>query len=81
MKINLAEFLDNLDSALESAASGRERVERIRQGKPVAALVSIEDLQLLIRLENELDLKAVRKVRREKGKPISLAAVKVRLGM
>jgi len=81
MKINLAEFLDNLDSALESAASGRERVELIRQGKPVAALVSIEDLQLLIRLENELDLKAVRKVRREKGKPISLAAVKVRLGM
>jgi hypothetical protein len=41
----------------------------------------MDDLELLERLENEVDLKAVRKARKEKGKPVPLAKVKARLGM
>jgi hypothetical protein len=51
-----------------------------RKRKGVAALVSMEDLAQLQRLEDEADVKAARKSRKEKG-VVSLAAVKARLGM
>ena len=38
-----------------------------RRGKGVAALVSIEDLALLERIEDEQDIKAARKALKEKG--------------
>ena len=39
-----------------------------RRGKPAAAIVSIEDLELIERYEDELDIRAARKARREKGR-------------
>ncbi len=81
MNVSIAELRNNLVDALNRAAYGGERVILERRGKPVAALVSMQDLELLERLEDEIDLKAVRKARKEKGKPIRLEAVKARLEM
>jgi prevent-host-death family protein len=81
MNISIAEVRNNLADALNRAAYGGERVILERRGKPVAVLVSMDDLELLERLEDEVDLKAVRKARKEKAKSVPLAKVKSRLGM
>ena len=81
MNVSIAKVRNNLADALNRAAYGGERVILERRGKPVAALVSMDDLALLERLENETDLKAVRKARKEQGKPVPLAKIKSRLGM
>lgn len=41
-------------------AHGRERVRVARLGRPIAAIVPIEDLELLERLEDEVDRQAAR---------------------
>lgn len=81
MNVSIAKVRNNLADALNRAAYGGERVILERRGKPVAALVSMDDLGLLEQLENEADLKAVRKARQQGGKPIPLAKIKTRLGM
>ncbi|HEX3659345.1 MAG TPA: type II toxin-antitoxin system Phd/YefM family antitoxin [Pirellulales bacterium] len=81
MKVSIAHVRNNLADALNRAAYAGERVILERRGKPVAAIVSMDDLELLEQWENEADLQAVRKARREKGKPVPLEKVKARLGM
>lgn len=56
-----------------------ERVIVERHGKGLFALVSVEDLELLERLEDEIDLEAVRARLNEPSK--SLAQVKKDLGL
>jgi prevent-host-death family protein len=46
-----------------------ERTVVHRRKKPVAAIVPIEDLELLERYEDELDLRLIRKARKEKTIP------------
>ncbi|MBN1941919.1 MAG: type II toxin-antitoxin system prevent-host-death family antitoxin [Phycisphaerae bacterium] len=56
-----------------------ERVIVERRGKNLFALVPVEDLELLERLEDKLDLDAVRQARNEPAK--SWAEVKKALGL
>ncbi len=65
---------------LNRAAYGGERIILERRGKPVAAVVSMEDLENLTALEDEADLRAALQARNQKGR-IPLADVKTRLGM
>jgi len=81
MNVSVAKVRNNLADALNRAAYAGERVILERRGKPVAALVSMDDLELLEQLENEADLKAVRKARKEGGKPIPLAKIETELGI
>lgn len=81
MNVSIAEIRDKLADAINRVAYAGERVVLERRGKPVAVLVSVDDAELLEQLENEADLKALRKARKEKGKPVPLAQVKARLGM
>jgi prevent-host-death family protein len=81
MNVSIAKVRNNLADALNRAAYAGERVILERRGKPVAALVSMGDLELLEQLENEADLKAVRKARKEGGKPIPLAQIEAELGI
>ena len=81
MRTALVDLRKNLADAVNRAAYGGERVILERHGKPVAALVSLNDVELLEQLENQRDLQAARKARKEKGKPVPLAKVKARLGM
>jgi prevent-host-death family protein len=41
------------------AAFGKERIELQRHGRSIAALVSVEDLELLERLEDAVDVRAI----------------------
>jgi prevent-host-death family protein len=70
-----------LSTALNQAAFGGERIVLKRHGKPIAAVVPIEDLRLLEEMEDKADIAAVRKVRKEKGKPIPWEKIKKELGL
>lgn len=61
---------------MNRAAYGKERIVLHRRTKPVAAVVPIEDLRAIERLEDEIDIREARKAMREKGKNISLAELK-----
>lgn len=80
MLIAVAKIRDNLADALNRVAYAGERVVLTRRGKGVAALVSMEDLQLLQELEDRADVRAARKALKEKG-GVPLDEVKARLGM
>lgn len=80
MNISITKVRNNLATAVNRAAYAGERVVLERRGKPVAAIVSVDDLKLLERLEDEADVRAARRARKEKG-GLTLAQVKARLGM
>ena len=44
-----------------------ERITIERHGKKIAAMITVEDLELLQLLEDHLDLDAIRKARQESG--------------
>jgi prevent-host-death family protein len=79
MNTNIADFRDNLSDLLNRVAYVGERVVLERRGKPVAALVSIDDLELLERLEDDADIRAARKALKAGGRPIPLAQIEAEL--
>jgi prevent-host-death family protein len=58
----------------------KDRVVIVRRGRPVAALVSMEDLELLRTLEDRIDLEAARRALRERDGR-TLAEVRASLGV
>lgn len=73
------EFADNINRV----AYGHERLTVTRHGKPVAAIISVDDLEFLEELEQQLDKKAIQEAWKEQGeKPLkSLDEVKSQLGL
>jgi prevent-host-death family protein len=65
--MKVVDVRNNLADALNRVAYAAERIILERRGKGVAALVSMEDLALLERMEDEQDIKAARKALKEKG--------------
>jgi len=59
----------NLGEYLGRVRYGHERVTVTSFGKPVAAIVSIEDLELLERIEDEMDLKTIEDRKSEEAIP------------
>jgi prevent-host-death family protein len=78
--MRVVDIRNNLADALNRVAYAGERIVLERRGKGVAALVSIEDLAILERMEDEEDIKAARKALKEKG-GVALEEIKKRLGM
>jgi prevent-host-death family protein len=64
---------------LNEVAFGGERILLHRHGKDVAAVVPIEDLQLLEALEDKMDLDTARKALAEKGARVKWAQLKKEL--
>ncbi len=85
MTINVVNIRSKLADTINRVAYQGERVILERRGKGVAALVSIEDLALLEKLEDAADAKAGRKaladMKRKKQKPIPWKQVKAELGL
>jgi prevent-host-death family protein len=52
--ISVSEMKDTLSEVLNRAAYGRERIVIASRGKPKAAVISVEDLQLLEELEDTM---------------------------
>lgn len=73
------EFADNINRV----AYGHERLTVTRHGKPVAAIISVDDLEFLERLEHELNKKSIQEAWEEQGdKPLkSHDEVKSLLGL
>jgi len=79
--IGAAELRDNFADALNRVAYQGERIVLERRGKGVVGLVSMEDLALLERLEDEFDVAEARQALAEKGANIPFDEVKTELGL
>jgi len=85
MTVNIVKIRSNLADTINRVAYQGERVILQRRGKGVAAMVSMEDLALLEKLEDEADAKAAKKalaeMKRKKLKPIPWDQAKRELGL
>ena len=54
-EVNTIEERAKFSNLLNRAAYGKERVVLTRRGKPIAVVVSLDDLELLERLEDDHD--------------------------
>ncbi len=58
--VSAAQVRERLAEVINRAAYGKERVILARRGKAVAAIVSLEDVELLEALEDRIDLENAR---------------------
>jgi len=65
-KISTSAARQRFSEILSKAEFAGERTILHRRKKPVAALVPIEDLELIERYEDELDARLLKKARKEK---------------
>ena len=76
---------DDFADTLNRVAYGRERIVLRRRGKDLAALVPIEDLALIEKLEDAIDVREARKVlaemKRKGEKPVSYEKARRELGL
>ena len=79
-KRSVNDLRNDLAEILNRVAYKGERVVVERRGKGVAALVPVEDLELLLGLEDRIDLVAARKALKEPGR-IPWERVKKDLGL
>jgi len=76
----------HISDAIERVSSESERLVVVREGKRIAAVVSLEDLEMLEELDDILDqadipeIEAARKEAQEKG-TLPLAEFMARLGL
>jgi prevent-host-death family protein len=66
-KLTASAARQNFSDIVNRVAYGGERIVVHRRKKPVAAVVPIEDLEFLEKLEDEIDIKAAREAMKEPG--------------
>ena len=85
MTVNIVEVRSKLSDTVNRVMYRGERVILERRGKNVAALVSMDDLALLEKLEDQADAKAAKlalaEMKRKKQKPIPWEKVRKELGL
>lgn len=82
-ELSVAEAREQFSEAINRAAYGKERIVVTRRGKPLAAIVPIEDMEAMEAIEDRIDLEEAAKARaeaKEKG-TISLAEMKMKYGL
>jgi prevent-host-death family protein len=81
--VSVSEARQDFAEIVNRAAYGGERVRVVRRGRAVAAIIPIEDLDLLERIEDELDLDAARAALADpdNANPIPWETVKAELGL
>ena len=67
-RINTSDARHEFAEVINRAAYRGERIVLHRRGRDVAAIISLEDLELLERLEDENDVKAAKAALREAKK-------------
>lgn len=85
MTVNVVKLRSKLADTVNRVAYQGERVVLERRGTGVAAIVSMEDLALIEKLEDAADAKAARKalaeMKRKQLKPIPWTKARKRLGL
>lgn len=81
MRMNIVDIRNGLIGPINRVMHEGERVVLERRGKPVAALVSLEDLAAIEAMEDAADARAVRKARKEGGELIPWEQIKAELGI
>ncbi len=77
--VSVSQARDDLAELVNRAAYKEQRVILTRRGRPIAAIVPIEDVAYLERLEDEYDLKMAEEARAEGGEPIPWEQVEAEL--
>ena len=80
-RIAASDARTGLAEIVNKVAFGGERIRLHRHGKDVAAIVPIEDLQLIEDLENRMDLDAARAALKEKAPRVEWDRLKEELGL
>jgi prevent-host-death family protein len=84
-KLAASQARDAFADTLNRVAYRGERIVLRRRGKDLAALVPIEDLKLIHKMEDEIDLgeskKALVDMKRKGLKPVAYDRVRARLGL
>ncbi|MCP4601933.1 MAG: type II toxin-antitoxin system Phd/YefM family antitoxin [Proteobacteria bacterium] len=68
VRLNASEARHDFADVINRVAYRGERIVLHRRGKDVAAIISLEDLELLERLEDDKDLKAAKAALKEAEK-------------
>lgn len=55
-KLQMREFRANLADTVNRVGYGGERIVIVKNGKPAAAMVSVEDLELIEAIEDKIDI-------------------------
>jgi prevent-host-death family protein len=79
--LSISNARQELPDLVNRVAYGGQRICLKRRNKPIAALVSLEDLKLIEYLEDQTDIAAARKELAKEGKTITLEQFKKRLGL
>ena len=81
--ISVSDAREGFADLVNRVAYAHERVRVVRRGREIAAIVPIEDVELLERLEDEFDLEEARAVLAdpESVNPIPWGQVKAELGL
>ena len=77
----LKQFREDLSRIAGRVEHAGDRVVVSRNGRDAFAVVSVEDLEALERIEDAIDLDEARKARKGAGRNIPLAEVRKRLGL
>ncbi|CAG1000463.1 hypothetical protein MYXO_02971 [Myxococcaceae bacterium] len=80
-KMTVKEAEESLVRTVRRVRDERERFVLTEDGKPVAALVTAEDLAFLENLEERIDLEEARRALAEPGENIPWEKVKAELGL
>ncbi len=69
--ITTSQARNHFSEVVNRAAYGKERIRLTRRGKEIVGIVPVEDVELLERLEDELDIKLADKAEKriEAGEP------------
>ena len=79
--ISTADARKRFADIVNKVAYGHESVILTRRGEKIAALVSIEELELLKQIEDVIDIEDARKALAEPGKNIPAAEFWARIGL
>jgi prevent-host-death family protein len=79
--LSTTQLAQEVEKAISMVTNDHEQVIITEDGQQVAALVSIEDLDLIRRLEDEADLRAVEEAKAEGLNPIPLEEFRKELGL
>jgi prevent-host-death family protein len=80
-RLTASQLREDLAEAINKVAFGKERIILQRNNKDVAAIVSMEDFNLLRELEDKHDLAAMKEAMEEKGENIPWESAKKEMGI